>query len=705
LKCIDILFRKIYVVLAKQKILIIMKTIALSLMLMPIVMFSQNLINNSGFENGLDYWYLDSTTNYQTFFIETQNTFVGSKSLRIELQDGDTASFGQVVPVNVGSKYNVGYSVKTEMVENYMISFIEFVQNGFENVFSLFMGVEGMTNNWESRIGRLNCPNESENLIYLFVFYGPGKIYLDEIFVYEDIEDDYSNFTVNLNQQINPLKDFFQSNGIDPGNQYTPNMLNNFQELGINYVRTHDFAIAFDHSTIVGIADYSYDPFNPSAYYFHVSDSLAANIYNAGGKLFYRFGQSYNPEPMYIQPPPDMEKWADVCVQIIKHYNEGWNNGYYYNLDYFEIWNEPDLPEFWSGTTQEYIELYRTTSQKIKDYNPDLKVGGPALANPFNQSFINEFLDSVQTYNLPLDFFSYHMYYLPNPYHFKTTNDYIRTKLDSYGLNNVEIINTEWNTGHFNPNDYWANEYSLNDAQNAAQVVSTINYMQETDIDMFFRYAFRNYWFGLIDNDANLTYSGLSYSAYRKLFNNGTRIEAQGSDTIGKSIVATKSDDEIHILVADNASNAVGYNISFQGTAPGVNYNYSIYRIDENNLYQICEQDAFNSEYPEISVEAIPPFTDHIVITPLVDINQNAANGNNVNLAPNPAKNFTVLSFGGLCETIEIKLTDINGKHILDNKYMNVSKLKIDLTDFSIGLYTLSYNTGEMHGSLKLVIE
>lgn len=682
-----------------------MRTIALVLILLPYILFSQNLISNGGFESGTDWWYIDSTSNYQTFFIETQNPFNGSKSLRIELQAGDTASFGQIIPINVDSKYEIGYSVMTEDVEKYMISFIEFVQNGFENVFSLFMGAEGITNNWESRNGRLNCPDESENLIYLFVFYGPGTIYLDEVYLYEDTEDNFSNFTVNLNQQIDPLKDLFQSNGIDPGNEYTPDMLNNFQELGINYVRTHDFAIGFDHSTIVGIADYSYDPFNPSSYYFHISDSLAANIYNAGGKIFYRFGQSYNPDPMYIQPPPDMEKWADVCVHIIKHYNEGWNNGYFYNLDYFEIWNEPDLPEFWSGSTQEYIALYRTTSKKIKEYNPELKVGGPALANPFNQEFVNEFLDSVQTYNLPLDFFSYHMYYLPNPYRFKTTNDYIRTKLDSYGLTNVEIINTEWNTGHFNPNDYWANEYSLNDAQNAAQVISTLNYMQETEIDMFFRYAFRNYWYGLINNDSNLTYSGLAYSAYRKLFDNGNRIEAQGSDTLGRSIVATKSDEEIHILIADNASNSGGYNISFTATEPGVNYNYSIYRIDENNLYQICEQDAFNSENPEISVEVNPPFTDHIIITPLVNINEFVTDANKVNLAPNPAKDFTVLSFDSLQEAIDINITDINGKLIFKDKYTYKSELKIDLTEISKGLYTLNYICGETQGSLKLIIE
>ena len=29
-------------------------------------------------------------------------------------------------------------------------------------------------------------------------------------------------------------------------------------------------------------------------------------------------------------------------MNVIKHYNSGWANGYHYNIKYWEIWNEPD---------------------------------------------------------------------------------------------------------------------------------------------------------------------------------------------------------------------------------------------------------------------------------------------------------------------------------------------------------------------------
>ncbi|HXK82055.1 MAG TPA: T9SS type A sorting domain-containing protein [Bacteroidales bacterium] len=147
------------------------------------------------------------------------------------------------------------------------------------------------------------------------------------------------------------------------------------------------------------------------------------------------------------------------------------------------------------------------------------------------------------------------------------------------------------------------------------------------------------------------------------------------------------------------------YNISFTETEPAVNFNYSIYRIDENNLYQICKQDAFNSENPEISTEVSPLFPDYIIITNLVNSNESVTNTSKINLAPNPFEDFTVLSFESLQEEIDIKITDINGKLIFEDRYTYASELKINLTRISTGLYTLSYICEEMQDSINLVIE
>ena len=40
---------------------------------------------------------------------------------------------------------------------------------------------------------------------------------------------------------------------------------------------------------------------------------------------------------------------------VIRHYTEGKWNGYRYDIEYWEIWNEPDLgPKMWTGTLEAF---------------------------------------------------------------------------------------------------------------------------------------------------------------------------------------------------------------------------------------------------------------------------------------------------------------------------------------------------------------
>lgn len=105
---------------------------------------------------------------------------------------------------------------------------------------------------------------------------------------------------------------------------------------------------------------------------------------------------------------------------------------------FFEVWNEPNLDAFWSGTRSQYFELYRVTSLRIKAIDPALKVGGPATSNyvpdgrfdgetedvSSQMTFKVEDLDSLQwhgvwieaflqycaEHKLPVDFVSCHPY-------------------------------------------------------------------------------------------------------------------------------------------------------------------------------------------------------------------------------------------------------------------------------------------------------
>ncbi len=85
-----------------------------------------------------------------------------------------------------------------------------------------------------------------------------------------------------------------------------------------------------------------------------------------GAKVFYRLGSKIEHwrKKHNTIPPKDFKKWAVICEHIIRHYTEGWANGFYMDIEYWEIWNEPDIPlahkPNWSGTDEEWIYSLKT---------------------------------------------------------------------------------------------------------------------------------------------------------------------------------------------------------------------------------------------------------------------------------------------------------------------------------------------------------
>jgi len=51
------------------------------------------------------------------------------------------------------------------------------------------------------------------------------------------------------------------------------------------------------------------------------------------------------------------------------------------DVHYWEVWNEPDLAEFWNGTPAQYAALLDVTSSTIKQIDPTATVvlGGQAF--------------------------------------------------------------------------------------------------------------------------------------------------------------------------------------------------------------------------------------------------------------------------------------------------------------------------------------
>ena len=85
--------------------------------------------------------------------------------------------------------------------------------------------------------------------------------------------------------------------------------------------------------------DFEKDPSDPKSYDFARTDEYIAAVAKTGAKVVYRLGESieHTPRKHHVHPPRDVEKWARVCLGIIRHYNEGWAGGSRHAIEYWEI--------------------------------------------------------------------------------------------------------------------------------------------------------------------------------------------------------------------------------------------------------------------------------------------------------------------------------------------------------------------------------
>ena len=247
--------------------------------------------------------------------------------------------------------------------------------------------------------------------------------------------------------------------------------LDSYRDAGIPYARTHDaaFCATYGGEHIVDIVNifpnFDADPEDPASYDFQLTDEYLRVIELAGTKTFYRLGNKIEhwSKKYNTLPPADFHKWAVVCEHIIRHYTEGWADGFHMDIEYWEIWNEPDLDpddsthkRCWGGTAKQFYELFNITLKHLKTCFPHLKIGGPAVATMRDNAWIRGLLESLG--DVKPDFFSWHVY--------GATVEKVRDKirlarqlLDEYGLTECESILNEWNYVKGWQDDEWI--YSL----------------------------------------------------------------------------------------------------------------------------------------------------------------------------------------------------------------------------------------------------
>ena len=262
------------------------------------------------------------------------------------------------------------------------------------------------------------------------------------------------------------------------------------KDANIPYSRLHDVGGCFGGFVYVDIPnifrDFDADENLPESYDFAFTDWLIKSLYDNGCAPVYRLGVTIENDAEVkayrVFPPKDFSKWARICEHIIRHYNEGFANGFEFGIKYWEIWNEPDVgyeicnTEMYQGSRQSFFELYRVTANHLKGvFGDKIKIGGYGALALYNltekqkailadegtqqskkddilyvqrgcTSFFYEFIDMVIKEKVPLDFFSYHCY--STPADIVERHRFVRNYLNSNGLYDVELHLNEWNSAY-----------------------------------------------------------------------------------------------------------------------------------------------------------------------------------------------------------------------------------------------------------------
>ena len=313
-------------------------------------------------------------------------------------------------------------------------------------------------------------------------------------------------------------------NGVNGAPIHTPkysviqqmSTLDAWQKAGIPFARAHDAAyfIPYGMKHAVDISgiypDFDADPMDPASYDFNATDIYIEMTIEGGSEPFYRLGEVFDvgKKAYYTKPPKDFHKFAVICEHIIRHYTEGWGNGFHYNMRYWEIWNEPDLGtdfwrenslQAWGGTAEQYFDLYEITAKHLKACFPKLRIGGPAAAANPGETFCEDFLKEMSRRNAPLDFFSWHNYGA-SPAALMAEAEMFRSLLDRYGFTEAENILDEWNYMHDQTVYFTDSLAQIHGIKGAAYVMACMSAAQQAPLDKMMYYCAEPYYYnGMFD--------------------------------------------------------------------------------------------------------------------------------------------------------------------------------------------------------------
>ena len=432
--------------------------------------------------------------------------------------------------------------------------------------------------------------------------------------------------------------------GQPPTDGLDDELMHYISDAGIPYSRLHDVQGGFGGNLFVDIPnifrDFDADETDEASYDFVFTDWLIGKLYEHKCEPIYRLGvtiENYHFMKAYrIFPPKDPAKWARICEHIIKHYNEGWADGFHYGIKYWEIWNEPDNGrddtenQMWHGTPQEFYELYTVAAKHLKSvFGDKIKVGGYAtcgfrhiFSDPekfgikFEKSddkvyagdrsanflrFFEGFFTYIKEKNAPIDFFSWHSYLTVE----KTVAaaEYLDRRLNELGYGGIETQLNEWNNVCEDRSDPLMIQESARKENGtglaAAKTAAMMCAMQKTKTELLCYYDARigvSSYAGMF-NPLTMKPFPLYYAfaAFNELYRLGNEVECSYNSTDGFFALAAEGNGKKAVMLA----NTSGHDFE---TVTDLPEGMSVYIVDDTKMLEKTDLSPGKFVFPKDSI-------------------------------------------------------------------------------------------------------
>lgn len=348
-------------------------------------------------------------------------------------------------------------------------------------------------------------------------------------------------------------------NGVNLAPSLGDSYLQEYNDMHPSCARMHDAPLVHAGRDLCDISRifplFHLDHNDARNYRFKETDDYLKQCVDGGTPVYYRLGESIEHQPVKyrINPPEDFQKWAEICEHIIRHYNEGWADGFHFNIRYWEIWNEPDAAGMWTGTQQQFADMYILTAKYLKSKFPNLKIGGPGHIGDDLEP-VNSFLTAIREAQAPLDFYSWHCYGC-NVEFFRDQVQFVRDLVDSYGFTNAELHLNEW---HYAPCSWSKSPASRKDMvynhfmkylDAAAFTAAVLIEWQDTPLDMSCLYTGVTKGFGIFTPYGEITKAYCAMKAFATMVSHPHRLAITKDDAV-YALAGENDDGEIAVLLS-----------------------------------------------------------------------------------------------------------------------------------------------------------